>query len=52
MLSPKSKANTVQIRVFIPPEAYEKLQNEAKEKGATISGLTRMIILERYAEKK
>ena len=50
-MSPKEKANTVQIRVFIPPDAYEKMQDEAKENGTTISGLTRMIILERYAKK-
>lgn len=51
-MSPREKGNTVQIRVFVPPEAYKKMQKEAKEKGTTISGLTRMIILERYAEKK
>ena len=50
-MSPREKENTVQIRVFIPPEAYEKMQMEAKEKGLTISSLTRMIILERYAKK-
>lgn len=51
-MSPKERKNTVQIRVFIPPDAYEKMQAEATEKGTTISGLTRMIILERYAEKE
>ena len=45
-MSPKEKKNTVQIRVFIPPEAYERLQKEAEAKGSTISGITRMIILE------
>lgn len=51
-MSPKEKKNTVQIRVFIPPDAYEKMQAEATEKGTTISGLTRMIILERYSKMK
>lgn len=51
-MSPKEKRNTVQIRVFIPPDAYQKMQEEAKQKGTTISGLTRMIILERYSEDK
>lgn len=51
-MSPKEKKNTVQIRVFIPPDAYKKMQNEASEKGTTISGLARMIILERYSDKK
>ena len=51
-MSPKEKRNTVQIRVFIPPDAYEKMQEEANDKGTTISGLTRMIILERYEKKK
>lgn len=50
-MSPKEKKNTVQIRVFIPPDAYEKMQKEAAEKGTTISGLTRMIILERYSRQ-
>jgi len=48
---PRTPGNTVQIRVFIPPEAYDKMLQEAKQKGTTISGLTRMIILERYVEK-
>lgn len=50
-MAAKEKKNTVQIRVFIPPDAYEKMQEEAAQKGTTISGLTRMIILERYTEK-
>ena len=50
-MSPKKKTNTVQIRVFISPEVYEKMCAEAEEQGTTISGLTRMVLLERYAEK-
>lgn len=51
-MSPKEKKNTVQIRVFIPPDAYKRMQAEAAEKGTTISGLTRMIILERYSKQE
>lgn len=51
-MSPKEKKNTVQIRVFIPPETYEQMQEEAEEKGTTISGLTRMVLLERYSKKQ
>jgi len=50
-VSPKAKVNTRQIRIFIPPDAYEKMQLEAKEKGTSISGLARMIILEWYTKK-
>ena len=50
-MAAREKKNTVQIRVFIPPEVYEKMQDEADTKGTTISGLTRMVLLERYAEQ-
>jgi len=50
-VSPKAKLNTRQIRIFIPPDAYEKMRLEAEEKGASISGLARMIILEWYSKK-
>ena len=51
-MSPKEKSNTVQIRVFIPPHVYEEMKKEAESKGTTISGLTRMVLMERYADKK
>ena len=48
---PKQKANTERINVFLPEDALEKLKAEADEKGTTVSGMVRMIILEYLREK-
>ena len=50
IITPREKKNTVQIRVFISPDVYEKMQIEADRLGASISGLTRMVLNERYSE--
>lgn len=47
-MSPKPKKNTKQIRVFVTPEIYEKMQKEAEEKGMSISGVARMTLNEKY----
>lgn len=49
-MSPREKKNTERTYVFLPPEVLESLKNEAEEKGLTVSGLIRMIVLEH--EKK
>lgn len=51
-MSAKVAKNTVQIRVFISEEVYEKMVKEATLKGTTISGLTRMVLNERYLSTK
>lgn len=42
----KQKENTERINVFLPPEILTRLKKIASEKGMTVSGLTRLIILE------
>ena len=46
IMSPKSKVNTERINVFFSAEALERLKDEASEKGMSVSGLVRMIVLE------
>lgn len=45
-MSPKSKENTERINVFFSTEALERLKDEASERGMSVSGLVRMIVLE------
>lgn len=51
-MTPREKKNTVQIRVFIPPDVYDDMKEEADSKGTTISGLTRMILIEHHDKRK
>ena len=45
-MSPKSKENTERINVFFSEDALERLKTEASERGMSVSGLVRMIVLE------
>lgn len=45
-MSPKSPDNTERINVFFSKAVLERLKIEAKERGMTVSGLVRMIVLE------
>lgn len=49
-MSPRQKANSERTNVFFSPEAMEKLRNLADEKGTSVSGLIRMIVLEYLAK--
>jgi predicted DNA-binding protein len=51
-MSPREKSNSERINVFFSPEVLHKLKAIAEEKGTTVSGLVRMIVLEYLAEKK
>lgn len=51
-MSPRPKANTERTNVFFSPEVMETLRELAKEKGTSVSGLIRMIVLEYLAENK
>ncbi len=51
-MSPKPKANTERTNVFFSPDVMEKLRNVATEKGTSVSGLIRMIVLEFFAKEK
>ena len=45
-MSPRIKENTERINVFFTPSAIDKLRNAADERGTTVSGLIRMIVLD------
>lgn len=51
-MSPREKSNTERINVFFSPEALEQLKKEAEQKGTSVSGLVRMIVLEYLTNKK
>jgi hypothetical protein len=42
----RPKENTERITVFFPPEAIEKMKEEAKRRGMTVSGYIRFAVLE------
>ena len=50
-MSAKQKENTERIQVFFSSETLGKLKAMAAEKGGTVSGMVRMIVLE-YFQKK
>lgn len=45
-MSPKSPENTERINVFFSTIILGRLKNEASERGMTVSGLVRMIVME------
>ena len=50
-MSPRPKANSERINVFFSDDIVQKLKELAHEKGTTVSGLVRMIVLEYLAKK-
>lgn len=51
-MSPRQKANSERTNVFFSPDIMEKLRKLAEEKGTSVSGLIRMIVLEYLANTK
>lgn len=51
-MSPREKQNTERTYVFLPPEMLKSLKKEADEKGTSVSGLIRMIVLEHERQKE
>lgn len=51
-MSPKPKANSERTNVFFSPEVMNRLRALAEEKGTSISGLIRMIVLEYLSKTK
>lgn len=51
-MSPRPKANSERTNVFFSPEIMEQLRKRAEEKGMSVSGLIRMIVLEYLAKNK
>lgn len=45
-MSPKSPENSERINVFFSPAVLDRLKAEATERGMTVSGLVRMIVME------
>ena len=45
-MSPKSPENTERINVFFSLAVLDRLKAEAAERGMTVSGLVRMIVME------
>ena len=50
-MSPRQKANSERTNVFFSPEVMQQLKKMAAEKGTSVSGLIRMIVLEYLAKK-
>lgn len=51
-MSPKPKANSERTNVFFSPETMDELRKMAQEKGTSVSGLIRMVVLEYLAKNK
>ena len=49
-MSQREKANSERINVFFSEEVVAKLKQIALEKGTSVSGLVRMIVLEYLAK--
>ncbi len=45
-MSTKSPENSERINVFFSPAVLDRLKREAAERGMTVSGLVRMIVME------
>jgi len=45
-MSPKSPENSERINVFFSPAVLDRLKQEAAERGMTVSGLVRMVVME------
>lgn len=45
-MSPRSLENSERINVFFSPAILDRLKREAANRGMTVSGLVRMIVME------
>ncbi len=48
----KDIVNTERIAIFIPKETLEKLKQKASQKGMTVSGYIRLLIIQDTNEKQ
>ena len=51
-MSPKEKANSERTNVFFSPETMKELKRRAQEKGLSVSGMIRMIVLDYLSQNK
>jgi hypothetical protein len=52
IVAARPKANSERTNVFFSPDVMEELRSIAAEKGTSVSGLIRMIVLAYLAEQK
>lgn len=52
VISPRDKQNTERVNIFLSTEHLEAVRKEADEKGSTVSGLIRMIVIEHLNKHK
>lgn len=46
-MTPRKKANSERINVFFSPEVLDRLKRTADKKGISVSGMVRMIVLDK-----
>lgn len=51
-MTPRKKANSERINVFFSPEILERLKRIADRKGISVSGLVRMIVLDKLNKEE
>lgn len=51
-MAPRPIGNSERVNVFFSPETLEQLQEEARKRGTTTSGIIRMIVLDFLEQKK
>jgi len=51
-ISPREKQSTEKVSIFLSPEHLSSIRTEAEQKGTTVSGLIRMIVIEHLNKEK
>ena len=51
-MSPKQKENTERVSTYVTDEQLSLLKVKSKEKGMTVSGFIRLLIIESITEEK
>lgn len=50
-MSPRESGNTEKVQVFFSKETLSQLKQESQEKGISVSGMVRMIVLQYFSKK-
>ena len=51
-MSPKQAENTERVSTFISKDLLDSLKEQAQEKGMTVSGFIRLLIIEAVSKKE
>ena len=51
-MSPRKKTNSERTNVFFPPDVIKELKRLSEERGTSVSGIIRMIVLEYLSNRK